>query len=185
MRGPCGSSGAPPPAMRAYRCAWLVAAGAVLVVLAAALPVALSRRLSPNAVSGTYKLFGDQDVQATACPASLTLGSPTLRSGVNPVSLVDVLSGSISLGDTRCDSGKLEVIRTLSLFSAQFRARWDLDDKMLLINRTQNHLRLLEWSDSVGVGLESLRCGKNLQWVNTTVMLLAVSSGASSLGRRV
>lgn len=158
--------------MRSPRCQWLVLAGAALVVLTAAIPAALSKRLLPANVSGTYSIFGGQIVGENECLKTLTLDVPTTRAHVAPKWMVDFPNESISQDGTRCESGKLEVIRSMALVSERFRAAIDgLEARFPNFNSSNPALHWLAWSDSVAVGMESLRCGNVALWDNTTVML--------------
>ncbi|KAK1858757.1 hypothetical protein I4F81_001358 [Pyropia yezoensis] len=157
--------------MRAPRLRCLVVSGALLVVLVAAIPAALSRRLRPSAVTGTYEIYGGQDDTSGVCPKKLTLGTPTQRSGVNPIWMVDYMAESISRDNTACEGGKLEVMRTMAFVDERFRARLNLDEAFLLFNKTNDDRHSLAWSDSVAIGMESLTCGDLLKWGNATIML--------------
>lgn len=78
-----------------------------------ALPAALSRRLTPQNVSGTYSLFADQDPKMFGCPTTLTLGDSKPRSGVSPTWLLDFPGESITEDGARCAGGNLVVIRSM------------------------------------------------------------------------
>lgn len=69
--------------MRAPPLRRLVADSAKLVVLVVDVPAALSRRLWPNAVTGTYEMYGGQ-VDQSGLPKKLTLGSPKQTPGEDP-----------------------------------------------------------------------------------------------------
>lgn len=177
--------------MKAPWCRWLVAAGSVLMLLAArlqlaaadgpvpavagapsgattsprrpvggaaadgSLPATSSRRLRPNAVAGTYRIFGGQSTTASGCPRTLTLGSPVRRAGVQPLWLLDFPGESITQDGTRCAGGKLVVVRTLGLMNPAFRARHGLGRIIHLFNASDVERNWLGWSDSVAVGLGS------------------------------
>eukprot|EP00170_Pyropia_yezoensis_P002612 contig_10982_g2616 len=153
--------------MGPLRCRWLVAAAAVVGILGAAVPTVVARRLRPNDVSGTYTLYGNQRDGEAKCPDSLALGVARRRTDEDPVWMVDYLDGTISQDGAVCDKGNLEVIRTLGLVNEKFRADHGLEEEFALFNVTTD----IEWSDSVGIGMGSLKCGNKLQWSNTTVLL--------------
>lgn len=137
-----------------------------------ALFAASSRRLRADRVTGTYTLLGGQFGEAGLCPRTMTLGSPVKISGAEPMELLRIPGESIVRDGTACAGGGLTVIRTLALMNERYIRGHQLRDAILRFNGSESQRARLEWSDSVGIGMDSWACGSNIpRWDNATAIL--------------
>lgn len=147
-----------------------------------ALSTASSRRLRAENVVGTYSLFGSLYSQLGLCPRTLTLSSPVKVSRADPIELVRFPGENIVQDGKACTGGGLTVIRTLALMNALYARDFQLSDAILRFNRTEVERHQLEWSDSVGIGMESWTCGSSVPRWDTGQRLVGGSGDREKRG---
>ncbi|KAK1865646.1 hypothetical protein I4F81_008175 [Pyropia yezoensis] len=124
-----------------------------------ALPPAASRRLLADDVAGTYTLIKRSNELSGACPAGLTLDRTQLMGSAKPHDLLRYPGDGITVDGTRCEGDGLAVIRTFALYDPKYMARHGLPDAISRLNGTKTMRAYLQWSDSVGVSINSWTCG--------------------------
>eukprot|EP00170_Pyropia_yezoensis_P006261 contig_25471_g6280 len=129
----------------------------------AALSAASSRPVRADDVAGTYSLVRKTGA-AGECPDRLTLGSPSKVRDSKPEDMLLFPGEDITRDGTRCSGGGLLVIRTLMLFNAKYMDYRGLVDTLPALNTTERMRNWLQWSDSVGVRMDSWACGPTPRW---------------------
>lgn len=135
---------------------------------------ASARRLMADNVADRYsltELIPGATPWGGTCPGSLALDRPVIVPRTEPEDQVRFPATSITRDGTGCEGGSLLVIRTLMLFNEEYMAGHDRRDAILLFNGTSWMRNWLEWSDSVGIHVDSWSCGNIPWWDNRTVML--------------
>lgn len=147
----------------------------------AALSAASSRLVRADDVAGTYSLVRKTEA-AGECLGRLTLGSPSKVRDSKPEDMLLSPGEDITRDGTRCSGGGLLVICTLMLLNAKYINSRGLVDTLPALNTTESMRNWLQWSDLVGVRMDSWACGTSPRWDNAPWALFGDSPWSTKGG---